>query len=46
MLVRHVKYTLKPGKAGEFWKIAKEVGWDLYMQYTVSRAELLKPLNE
>ena len=104
MLIRHVQYTLKQGKAEEFWKIAKEVegqaasikgvgktyrfvdpdnpntifsylefdseeaaaalqesqlmkeygakiaplieSWDLYMQYTVSKAESLKPLNE
>ena len=104
MLIRHVQYTIKPGKVEEFWKIAKEVeaqagimqgvgqtyrfvdpdnpntifsylefdseeaaaalqasppmkeygakisplieSWDLYMQYTVSKAESLKPLNE
>lgn len=104
MLIRHVQYTLKPGKADEFWKIARETesqaasregvgttyrfvdpknpdtifsylefdneeaavalqesplmkeygakiapliaSWDVYMQYTVSKAQSLKPLTE
>jgi quinol monooxygenase YgiN len=104
MLIRHVQYTLKPGKAEQFWKFAKETesqaasmegvgvthrfvdpdnpntifsylefdnaeaaaalqesplmkeygakiapliaSWDVYMQYTVSKAESLKPLTE
>ena len=103
MVIRHVQYTLKPGKAAEFWKLAKEAesqsasmegvgvthrfvdpentdtifsylefdseetaaalqestmmkeygakiapliaSWDLYRQYTVSKAVSLKPLT-
>lgn len=104
MLIRHVQYTLKPGRAEEFWKLAREAeaqavamegvgttyrfvdpnnpntifsylefdseetaaalqesqmmkeygakiaplveSWDVYMQYTVSKAESLRPLTE
>jgi quinol monooxygenase YgiN len=103
MLIRHLQYTIKPGKVDEFWKIAKEMesrlaslegvgtvhrfvdpnnpntifsyvefdeeagaaleespamkwweanltplvaNWDVGMDYTVSKAESIRPLTE